>query len=578
MTDYAATPASVYDVCDEYAVQPPTFTRNTAWPVPLSAETGTGARADGHQVRIVVQNVNRAATSGKHLTPGYDWFGYVHLLPRGVVDFGNVVTRVVQEFEVFNAHEVPVNLTAIVENAGAGVDVASPPSLPATIPAYCSLLDPSSTRFAPVLYDVEALAAGAPRFDGDIEFDFSTSEVLDLLVKGARIILFAAEPEVPFAERLTFKTDVKRRVDGSEQRAAARANFRQFFDFTVLADGQDRQLLQSQLYGWLSRTFAVPLWQERVLSSAAVAVDDTTLTCSSTADVDFRDGGYAVIYESPDKFDVLVLDSVGANSLSFTASPVLNSYASGALVMPLRVAFFQKNPRGARYVRTLEKLVASFQVLDNNTGTPAGSTSGWDTYGGYVLLDDPNVVQQDETPEGWEQRTYVLDDDVGTVNFTSRWDYSRHSSVKGFRCQTRAAVLKLRKLLLALSGKQKAFYLPTFAEDLTVVADILNGGVTVDVQNVGYTTFTQNRQNRAILRFTFTDGTTLTRGVDSSLEVSSTVERLSLDANWPADRAIAEVSRVEFFELCRFDTDEFTINYERFGLASLLAPVVSVTA
>lgn len=576
MTNFSGVLVDLYDVCDEYARAVPSGTP-AGFPVP-STDTTTGDWAAGGATGIAAGTDDFDGLDAPYLTLRKDWFDRVHILPRSEIDFGNVVTRVLREFEIFNAWGVPVDLDTIVENAGAGVDVVSPPSLPATIPAYVSLLDPSSTRFDPVLYDVEALASGAPRFDGDIEFDFSTSEVLELLVRGSRIVFFASEPEVPFVERLTFNTDVRARVDGSEQRTAARANFRQFFDYVILADEYDRRALQSQLYGWLSKTFAIPLWHERVLTTSDVIVGATTLACSSTADVDFRDAGFAVIYESPTKYDVLVLDSVGANSLSFTSSPLLNNYSSGATVMPIRVAFFQKNLQGSRYVRDLEKFVASFQVLDNTTGAPAGSTSGWDTYGGYVLLDDPNVVQQDETPEGWTQRTYLLDSDVGVVNVTSRWDYSRHSSVKGFRCQNRAAVLKLRRLLLALYGRQKAFYLPTFAEDLTVVADIANGGVTLDVENVGYTRFTQNRQNRSIVRVTFTDGTTLTRGVDSSLEVSDTVERLSLDSTWPADRAVDEVSRVEFFELCRFDTDQFSLRYERFGLASVTAPVVSVTA
>jgi hypothetical protein len=98
----------------------------------------------------------------------------------------------------------------------------------------------------------------------------------------------------------------------------------------------------------------------------------------------------------------------------------------------------------------------------------------------------------------------------------------------------------------------------------------------MDVEALDYVRFVRDRLPMKVFRITFTDGTSLIRSVSSSASVSSTVERLTLDGTWPADRLPSEVSRVQFFELVRLDTDEVVINYPRIGLARCVVPLMRV--
>ena len=56
----------------------------------------------------------------------------------------------------------------------------------------------------------------------------------------------------------------------------------------------------------------------------------------------------------------------------------------------------------------------------------------------------------------------------------------------------------------------------------------------------------------------------------------STLERLTLDANWPSTKTVAEVDNVQFYELVRFSSDTFQIKYDRVGLAHMQAAVKAV--
>jgi hypothetical protein len=80
----------------------------------------------------------------------------------------------------------------------------------------------------------------------------------------------------------------------------------------------------------------------------------------------------------------------------------------------------------------------------------------------------------------------------------------------------------------------------------------------------------------SIFKITFTDGTGLVRTITSSSTVSSTVESLTLNTTWPANRTTAEISHVEFYELVRFDSDEIKLTHERIGSVKSTVPVIRV--
>jgi hypothetical protein len=191
-----------------------------------------------------------------------------------------------------------------------------------------------------------------------------------------------------------------------------------------------------------------------------------------------------------------------------------------------------------------------------------------------VLLDDCNAL----TGMSFELPIQItrIDNATGRVTQMTRWDKSKRGSQKSFRARSRAEVAKLKKLLLSLRGRQKSFYIPTFASDLLVTATLSSGSSTMDVENIGYVRFVQDRERMRTFRITFTDGTSLFRVIQSSVQLSSTTERLTLDTTWPSTRPASEVQRVEFIELVRFDTDDMVLEHDRSGSARLRAPVRTI--
>lgn len=511
-----------------------------------------------------------------------DWFERMHLLPKTEIAFGNIITLEQVEYEVFNAYRsTAVSWTGnTFNNVLPGVELTGL-SLPISRGPLSSYLDPSSTPNNAgtglgtlVQYVVSATETGLPVFDGTIDMAFSSGDGLTMALSGTRIIFLPFEYESPVTEVLGFLTDIIESLNGQEQRVALREHPRQLFRVEYALDETERQRMQVTLVDWMDRVFGFPLWHETLKLTAAVSAGATVYQVNGADDCDFRVGGLAAVMTDANTFDVITIAAKTDTTIT-SADASVNAYAKGARLMPLRLARITGAVSGRRFIRNLETFQVEFEVTDNTTGALTGSTSGWSTYNSRVLLDDCNVVRG-EIGHQINRRVYVIDNQTGTVNARSPWDRGKRSHQKGFGAHNRADILKLRRLLLSLRGRQKSFYIPTFIEDLTAAATLTSGTATLDISNIEYERFAQSRDPKNLFRITFTDGTNLVREIISATKISSTVERLTLGTTWPTTRTVAEVSRIEFYELIRFDTDQLTIVYPRIGLASVQAPVRAV--
>ena len=516
---------------------------------------------------------------------GADWFETIHIIPHAKIEFGNIITQETENYEIFNAYrDTTVTLSAIVNNISPGITL---PNLtpPAAKGPLGSWLDTTSTGNGGgtglgtlVQLAVIAEEEGLPKFDGTVVFSFDTADEVALEASGQRLVLIPFEYESPTFETLAFLTDIIEALNGKEQRIALRSNPRQIFEVTYRLSLNDRQRMQALLMDWMGNSFGFPLWHEQLRLTSAVSAGGTAYTVSTTSEVDLRDGGLALVFTDANTFDVINITALTATTITAN-DPAVNSYPVGTKIMPLRTATLLRAVSGRRHPNNLEEFVCTFEVTDNSTGALTGSTTPgvWSTYNSRVLFDDCNVVNA-TMEERFEQRVHRIDNETGITSQVSTWDRNKRNLQKGYVAHSRAEILSFRRLLLALEGKVVSFYMPTFISDLTAGDDLASGAATMDVDRIEYSRFVAERNDKAVFRITFTDGTSLVRGILSSADHPSdgTLERLTLDDTWPANRTVAEISRIEFYELVRFDTDNFRLEYPRIGQMKMFAPVKQV--
>ena len=558
------------------ALKPPEFLGPPDWAGVVTAAGGGGARV----TPVAYPGADDSDAAGL----GEFYYEKIHILPKTKIEFGNIITQVEEEYEIYSAfRHQSVTESSITNNALPGTELPNN-TPPIVVPRQTSILDPTTTGQTSgalgtiVKLKVRATADGLPSFDTNIVFNFSPGNDPQLLVSGSRIVLLPQEFESPTKEVLAFLTDIIEALDGKEQRLALRSNPRQMFDITYLLDTNDRQRMQAMLMDWMDNSFGFPLWHEKLKLTAAHTAATSTYSVSRADDVDMRVGGLAAVITDANTFDVINV-SAATDTLITAGDPSVNAYPIGTPLMPVRVVVIRRAVTGKRYLNNLEEFRISFEVTDNDTGVLTGTTTPgfWSIYNGRVLFDDCNVVSGGTMSQRFTRLVHRIDNATGIISQSSSWDKYKRSHKKGFVAHNRAENIELRRVLIALRGRQKSFYIPTFIEDVDVVAQLGVGTSTMDIESIDYVRFIKDRDPKMIMRLTFNNGDPqLIRVVQSSVTVSGTVERLTLDTTWPSTVPINEITRVEFFELVRFDTDNFNIFYPRIGLSELNASVKSV--
>ncbi|MDF5818718.1 hypothetical protein P4054_29170 [Pseudomonas aeruginosa] len=92
----------------------------------------------------------------------------------------------------------------------------------------------------------------------------------------------------------------------------------------------------------------------------------------------------------------------------------------------------------------------------------------------------------------------------------------------------RAERSAFRSLVYALRGQQKPLWVPTHADDLTLVATVSQLSTALDVRNIGYARFANGRPGRRDIRIELYDGTVYHRRILTSTELDADTER------WPS--------------------------------------------
>ena len=525
---------------------------------------------------------------------GQQWFEKLHVYPDdradnpllredAKIEFGNILAQLDKDYIIHNAfRETTAVLGAIVNGITPGIEtplvsVSDTITAQTSLYAATSVFNDAVTDFSNrslVEVRLRALLEGLSNFDGDVQFVFDIDAVT-VTASGSRISMITEEYEFPYSSTESYLTDIIPVRDGGEQRISLRKNPRESYNTIFRLDGVNRQRFHAQLFGFHALNFGLPLWEEAVRTTAAVSSGTFQYQISGGDDVDFRVDGLAVVITDANVFDVITISAV-TDTLITSSSASQFAYAANTRLIPVRSVRIRGGVRTKQFkFGDFEEFRITFENTDN-TGAPSGSSTDWqsNTYLGKILLDECNVAKV-SIPVTLERKITVVDSVTGAVTQGSGWDRDKRVSVKGFRASGRAQLLDLKNLFRYLNGRQKSFYLPTFINDLNAAETLGSGQNFLDIERINYARFIENRDSKNTFRITFTDGSQLFRVIESSADhpTQDDQERLTLDTTWPSEKLVSQVTRIEWIELVRLDTDEVRYEYARIGLVKVNVPV-----
>ncbi len=490
---------------------------------------------------------------------GFDWFEKIHIFPQRL-DLGNVISNIVEVLELYSAYRRDTRtLTGFTNNAGAGIttDLPTPPLL----------IDPQTS----LIVNVTVSTVGPPVINGTLDFVFDV-RTASVPITGTRITLFEFIPQGGATEVVEFLTNVMKARDGTEQRVALRRFPRHRVKYNVMSVlDTDRNKLNSFMVDWSSRLFAVPIWWEARRITTDTAMSATTIDVSSTDYARFFVGGLAMIMQvdvdGTRTIDTLEIASLTATSLTLT-SGVQSAYNKDvSFVVPTIPGVLSSTVPKSRRRSTLQELQADFLLIENEQDL--SDTSAFPSFNGRASIEDPNFIDG-QIQEEFNRKVIRLDESTGEIIQTSGEDRAVIVSNMRWEVESSQRLWEIRQLLHALKGKQVSFYQPTFNHDFKLVAPASSGATSIDVTNVGYTTFVKTREPYNAIRIVLAEGVGHSSPLDfgplrfiitGSSIVSDTVERLTLDSTLPLDINSTNVVRIEYIMLNRMESDSVTLTH-----------------
>jgi hypothetical protein len=294
---------------------------------------------------------------------------------------------------------------------------------------------------------------------------------------------------------------------------------------------------------------------------APVTAGDSTITVD-TSDLDYIAGGMAIIMTDSDTYEIVEIDTVGANSLTLS-SVALQSWTTSARIYPLRTARLPDTVQLRRFTGGVSYGRLRWQCQDVSDYTPATEAT---THQGYpVLTSKPNWIEDIESDVlrklAWldtRSGQITVDDEAGIPFYlhSHRWLLDGRDEITDFR-----------KWLYARKGRLTAFWLPTWSEDMVLTATVGALSPNIDIEHINYTKQATQGIGRRDIRIELVNGSVYYRRIEGSVEVDSSTERLTLDSALGVEVAPGDVRMISFMALGRLDADAAEIRWWTWDVA-----------
>ena len=489
-----------------------------------------------------------------------DYYERIHISSRSF-DVGNLVSLQAQQFKVWNAYLVPKTLTSIDQTNNEGINLLQPSPAPLV---YLPLKENT--------YTLQISTEGPATIDANYQFNFTDANDPTISVFGNRITAWTWLPDWsnPMLERLEWATDVMTAYDGTEQRIQLRGSPRRTFEFSFSASGQQRRRLDAAIYDWGARVWAVPVWPDGERLSTTRTAGSLTIPVT-TANRDYHAGGLVMLLNEDGGYEVTEIDTISSTTLTLLR-PLNNTWLAGScMVYPVRSARLPQSHGFSRFTGDFAYGRVRMDAVDINEWPTANET----LYRSYPpLTEKPNWTRDIDLT--FERKLATLDFGTGERVVVDESDEPNIVSDFGWFLESRPRIAAFRSWLYSRAGKFRAFWVPSWIDDITVVSIIGAQASSIEVEHFNYTRHLVGSLHRKDIRIELKSGAVFYRRITGSEEVSATVERLSIDSALGQQVLPSDVALVSFMTLSRLDSDGVEINYFTGDSAQAAHPIRAI--
>jgi len=498
-------------------------------------------------VNLPVSTLPRGLNSFGVTSYEQDFYDRIHIDPTAL-HMGNVVTTQSVAVRLWNAYRQPKALESITD-LPEGVQVAGQGDAPVLFRPLQQLT-----------WQVSIEPTGDQVLDGTMHWKFNGGIIIPLRITANRIIAWAFVPNwsESVLERLTASTSILQSDTAVEQRRAMRLAPRRELTASMLAEGRERQMLDAALFGWGARTWALPIWPDIQQLLGGVPAGAQRINCE-TEHLDFREGGLAMLRgEDAFTYEVVEVDKIDATGITL-ALPLQRTWPSGTRFYPARTAQLTEQPSLDRLTDGLQRFRVSFLMVEPCEWPEVMPEA---TYRGWPVLELRPDESQDLT-SSYQRLLLTLDSGKAIPKITDTAGLPLPMTGYRWLGMGRAERALFRSLVYAMNGQQKALWIPTHADDLTLAEVVGAYDTAISVLGIGYTRFVSAAPGRRDLRIELHDRTVFYRRITGSTETDDpNVERLELGEIFRREVHPRDVARISWMCLSRNASDTVDIEHK----------------
>lgn len=488
---------------------------------------------------------------------GSIWYNRIQISPSRI-DLGNLITDKATVVEVWNGFLTSKNFDSLTYSNAEGIGITTPVVFPATVGPLVAFQ-----------YTVTATTDGPSTIDATYTWTVDGIPYTLQLV-GNRVIVFPfiANWSTPPVESLGWLTSVERAYSGDEQRTRWRDAGRKELEYEVtLLDRNESARLENIMFGWQSRSWAVPIVTDRAKLTAAANTGDITLYVSTT-NLGFYAGMAAILRADSETYEAVEIASVTSTSLTLvralagswpTSTPI---YPAGVAQMSAQQALTRPSDRYAR-----GSFAWRFEVGDEFANTPAAAAP-LSYLGNEVFLTEPNWM---EAPTFTYQDAYEVfgANSSGLLEFDQSSDWPTILRRARYDFLSRSAIVDFRKFLARRAGRWSPCWLPSWNEDFQILDSANSNASVLRIQDNNYRSFVEGHPARRNIAIFFNDTVNPVMAQIASTEANGDgTVNLVLSASIGTTITVANIRRACHMNLFRLASDIVTLTWETPNVAT----------
>ena len=418
-----------------------------------------------------------------------------------------------------------------------------------------------------VTYEASVTMNGPSTIGATVYFNFSelfADSTPYCMIVGSRVMIWLWMPREEFTEEMCWNTNVIQTRNG-EQRIAYLDAPRQTYNFSFSLPSDRYSDVKTSVDRFAHGVWGLPIWKEHstVSATAGASAIDFDTSCA-----DYQEGGWAMLWESPDKATTLLITTVRVDGIDI--DPVLGDTYENAWIMPMQRAIL---PEGMEFTRTPgQDAAATASFLCNDT-VDLSDTSPYTQYRSYDVVTNGHYAI-DDLSERIIRPTTQIDNGQGPITVLETQDYTQFARTLGLWTETKEDLWALQQWLHARRGRQKPFWLPTYNQDFTLAATIT--ALTTDIEITGGRALSVYGTFPCDFMMQLTDGSVYYRRIVTATTAPGGNTTLSIDSALGREVTRHQVVLWCFMDLVRFNSDAITLRHRNPYFVDASVPLMRV--